>query len=302
MSAYIFWAVVGVIGVALAVSGARKPTLMERVEALRPTAPVADEAGAPVFQGFLGMNPLEALRPFIEGAGRRLARALRLDTEELTRRLALAGRSESVALFLGNKALLAVIGLVAVPTLTSIGLFPGVPAWVALVVALGAWFVPDLTVREQGRARAARLEDGLVDANLDIALSVASGAGLSEAVEHARRAEGPFAEELTAALARAAAARRGPADALDDLAQRTGLEVARDLASSLRAAERGAPLAETLLLQARSISERHRLESLAAGQRAEILMLLVQAGLILPGFFVLILYPVAATLLKFAHG
>ena len=301
MSAYIFWACLGVIGVGLAVAGTRKPTLMERVEALRP-APMPEQTESPVFTGFLGWNPLEAARPAIENAGRRLARVLRLDTEELTSRLALAGRSESLALFIGNKAFLAVVGLVLVPAMSYIGLFPGVPAWIALVVALAAWFLPDLIVREQGRARAAKLEDGLVDANLDIALSVASGAGLSEAVEGARRAEGPFAQELAAALARATAARRGPADALDDLAQRTGLEAARDLASALRAAEQGAPLAETLLVQARSISERHRLESLAAGQRAEILMLLVQAGLILPGFFVLILYPVAATLLKFANG
>jgi tight adherence protein C len=284
MSAYIFWACLGVIGVGLAVAGTRKPTLMERVEALRP-APMPEQTESPVFTGFLGWNPLEAARPAIENAGRRLAR-----------------RSESLALFIGNKAFLAVVGLVLVPAMSYIGLFPGVPAWIALVVALAAWFLPDLIVREQGRARAAKLEDGLVDANLDIALSVASGAGLSEAVEGARRAEGPFAQELAAALARATAARRGPADALDDLAQRTGLEAARDLASALRAAEQGAPLAETLLVQARSISERHRLESLAAGQRAEILMLLVQAGLILPGFFVLILYPVAATLLKFANG
>ena len=209
---------------------------------------------------------------------------------------------ESLALFVGTKVVVAVLGLAVVPFLVGTGLVPNLPAWVAPLVGLAAWFAPDVSLREQGRVRKNRLEEGLVAANLDIALRVAGGAGLAEAIQEAATGEGPFASELAVVLARARLNRRTPADAVEDLCNRSGLEEARDLASVLRAAEQGAPLAETLLAQAKAISERHRLEALAAGQRAEVLMIVIQAALILPGFFLLVLYPLASSLIGLSKG
>ena len=293
---YLVWAAVFVTGVGLAAAGSRRPSLAERVDALRPV-PLRPAPPPPVYR----LGVLESARPAIEAAGAFLTRRLHLNAEELGRRLALAGHEESLALFIGTKALLALLALVGVPILAATAV-PALPAWAALLLAAGAWFAPDLAIREQGRARKVRLEDGLVTANLDIALRVAGGAGLAEAIQEAAAGDGDFARELSVALARARLARRSHADALDDLSARSGLEEARDLASVLRAAEQGAPLTETLLTQARSIAERHRRESEAAGQRAEILMIVVQAALILPGFFILILYPVGAGLLGIARA
>lgn len=295
----VWWAVFSA-GILLALVGGRRPGLAERVRALRPEESSEKRPSERVFLfPFLETTRpwLEAVGEWIEAVGRRLG----LDTEDLSRRLALAGRPEGASLFLGEKVFFLLLGLAAVPFLEGTGLLP-LPGWVAMFSAAAGFFLPDVAVAEQGRRRRQRLEEGLVEANLAIALRVAGGVGVSEAVEEARHGEGPFAAELSRALSEARLAGRGPADALERLASRTGLEEAADLAGALRAAEQGAPLAETLLAQARAISERHRLESLAAGQRAEVRMLLVQAGLILPGFFLLVLYPVGRTLLRFAGG
>ena len=307
MMTYAFAAVLFVTGVAMASAGKRRPTLAERVDALRPVTAPRPPAPPPLFDSALvralGLtSAMESLRPAIEAMGNRIARLLRLDTAGITRQLALAGREEPLALFLGTKVIAAVLALVGVPALASIGAIPGVPLWSAVLLAVGAWFAPDLVIREKGRARKIVLENGLAVACLDIALRVAGGAGATEAVREAARASGPFAEELSDALARASAAHRSPADALEDLLQRCGLEEAGDLANALRAAEQGAPLAETVMHQARSIGERHSQEARAAGQRAEILMIVVQAGLVLPGLFILVLYPTATTLIQLSRG
>jgi Flp pilus assembly protein TadB len=293
---YLVWAAIFVTGVGLAAAGSRRPSLAERVDALRPVS-LKPAPPPPVYS----LRILESARPAIEAAGFFLTRRLHLNAEDLGRRLALAGHEESLALFIGTKALFALLALVGVPILAASAV-PVLPAWAAPLLAAGAWFAPDLAIREQGRVRKVRLEDGLVTANLDIALRVAGGAGLSEAIQEAAAGDGEFARELSVALARARLARRSPADALEDLSARSGLEEARDLAGVLRAAEQGAPLTETLLTQARGIAERHRREAEAAGQRAEILMIVVQAALILPGFFILILYPVASGLLGIARA
>jgi Flp pilus assembly protein TadB len=294
------------IGVGMACAGKPRATLAERVDALRPV-PLRPPPPAPLFDSpvfvRLGLSgPMEALRPRIEAMGSRIARVLHLDTETLSRQLALAGRTESLPLYIGNKVIGALLALVLVPTASVLKLIPGLRVWGALLLAAAAWFGPDLAIKEQGRARKVTLEQGLAVACLDIALRVAGGAGPTEAVNEAAQAGGPFAQELTTALALASSVHASPADALEDLSTRTGLEGARDLATALRAAEQGAPLAETLLQQAKAIGERHSQDSRAAGQRAEVLMVVVQAALLFPGIVLLLLYPMTTTLLRLGQG
>lgn len=306
MSEVLVWWVVFSAGVLLALVGGRRPTLAERVRALRPEAAAED----PVPERVFSVGILEAARPGLEAVGgfvgslgrqRRVLRLIGLDPEETARRLALAGRPEGISLYFGTKVFYFALGLATPVLLGRVGL-PPLPAWMVLGLGVLGFFVPDLVVTEEGRRRRLRLEDGLVETSLAIASAVGAGSGVEEAFEEAGDGEGPFFEELERALAEARAAGEGPAEAVERVAARTGLEEARNLGSSLRAAAQGAPLTETLLAQAHSITERHRLDSLAAGQRAEIRMLLIQAAFILPGFFVLVLYPVGATLFRFAGG
>ena len=296
MIADVVLAIMFATGVAMMVAGRRKPTLAERVDALRPV-PMRPQAPPSVFR-FPALE--SAIRPAMESVGAALARLAHLDTERIERDLALAGRGESVPLFVGTKLVAACIALLLVPGVRGMGLVR-LPIWLGPVFAAGAWLGPDYFIRAEAAARKVVLEGGLV-ACLDIALRVAGGAGISEAVRSAAQAQGAFGEELRAALARAATRHRGPADALEDLAARTGLEEAQELATTLRAAEQGAAVADTVMAQAAAIGERHSRDAKVAGQRAEVLMVVVQAGLVFPGVALLLIYPAASSLLRIAHG
>ncbi|MGH2718515.1 MAG: type II secretion system F family protein [Actinomycetota bacterium] len=284
-------------GVAMMVAGRRKPTLAERVDALRPL-PMRPPPPPSVFR----FPALEAaIRPAMESVGEALARLAHLDTERIERDLALAGRDETVQLFVATRLVAVGLALLLIPAARGLGLVR-LPVWLGPVFAVGAWVGPDYFIRAEARARKVVLEGGLAVACLDIALRVAGGAGISEGVRTAAQAQGAFGKELRAALARAATQHLGPADALEDLAGRTGLEEAQELATTLRAGEHGAPVADTVMAQAAAIGERHSRDAKVAGQRAEVLMVVVQAGLVFPGVALLLIYPAASSLLRIAHG
>ena len=296
MIADIVLAIMFATGVAMVVGGRRKPTLAERVDALRPWS-MRPPPPPSVFR----FAALEAVRPAMESMGELLARLAHLDTGRIGRDLALAGRSDSVPLFVATKVVSVAAFAVGVPAaMRTLGF--QMPIWLSVAIAIGAWLLPDRIIREEARARGVALEGGLAVACLDIALRVSGGAGISDAVRSASQAQGAFGEELRAALARAAAQHRGPADALEDLAARTGLEEAQELATTLRAAERGAAVADTVMAQAAAIGDRHSRDARIAGQRAEVLMVVVQAGLVFPGVALLLIYPTAAALIRIAHG
>ena len=304
MGALIFFWLLFSAGVLLAAVGGRGPSLAERVQALRPEAPPASPAVAPaerVFDAKL-LQPLSppflAVGAWVGAARRRLG----FDSEELTRRLALAGRCEGLSVFFATKVFYAVVGLVLPSLLASLGLAIPLPMVSGVVLAVLGFFAPNGIVAEQARARRLVLEEGVVEAALAIASALGAGSGIAEAVEGAKAGEGPLAEEMERALSDAQLGGYGPADAIDALGTRIGLVQARDLAATLRAAEQGAPLTETLLAQARSLAERHRSDSQAAGERATIRIHLTVAAFILPGFLVLFLFPAAHMLTTFTGG
>jgi tight adherence protein C len=290
-------------GVFLALIGGRRPSLAERVQALRPETPIARpkrEADtvftlrwlAPLGAGFVAAGELLG----------RLRRRFGLDSAELTRRLALAGRAESLSVFFAAKILYTVLGLALPSVAEALRLHVPLPTVTSLGLAIAGYFAPNWLVTEQARARRLELEEGVVQAALAIASSLGAGSGIAEAVEEAGKGEGEFARELRAALAEAQLSGSGPADAVDAIGVRLGLAEARDLAASLRAAEQGAPLTETLLAQARTLSQRHRSDTEAAGQRAEIRIHLTVAAFVLPGLLLLMLYPAAHALTTFTSG
>lgn len=291
-------------GVLLAVVGGRRPSLTERVQALRPEAPPTSGAATPAERVFDSqfLQPLSP--PFLVvgawvGATRR---RMGFDSEELSRRLALAGRTEGLSVFFATKIFYAVVGLVLPSLLSALGVATPLPMVTGVVLAVLGFFAPNGIVAEQARGRRLALEEGVVEAALAIASALGAGSGIAEAVEGAKAGEGPFAEELERALRDAQLGGYGAAEALDALGTRIGLVEAKDLAASLRAAEQGAPLTETLLAQARSLAERHRSDSQAAGERATIRIHLTVAAFILPGFLLLFLFPAAHMLTTFTGG
>ncbi len=79
----------------------------------------------------------------------------------------------------------------------------------------------------------------------------------------------------------------------------SGLAEAESLAAAIgAAADHGTAVTQALRAQARALRERRRLELVEAAERAQVRMLLPVGLLILPAFFVIVLYPAAVQLLR----
>jgi tight adherence protein C len=132
---------------------------------------------------------------------------------------------------------------------------------------------------------------------------VSAGCGLEQALgEVAAAGHGPFFAELSRRLAHARLEGRRATEAISQLADDIDLPELATLAGALEAAaHQGTPLLQTLRAQASSTRERRRLALLAAGERAQVTMILPVGLLILPAFFLVILYPAAVTLLRFSN-
>jgi tight adherence protein C len=186
-----------------------------------------------------------------------------------------------------------------IPLAASLRLAPHLPMVVWLAAAVAGFFLPDLLLAGTLRRRRVALLEGLAQATELLSLGVSSGLALEQAVEEmAQGGSGPLFEELRICLKRARVDGRSAGRALDSLAKRTGLPEATALAASVKLAEQGAPLKETLRAQAHAMRERRRLSLLEAGERSQVRMALPVGLFILPAFFVLLLYPAAIHLLQ----
>ena len=92
-------------------------------------------------------------------------------------------------------------------------------------------------------------------------------------------------------------------DATAQLATDIDLPELAALAGTLQAASRqGTPVLQTLRAQAHAARERRRLGLLEAGERAQVTMIVPVAILILPAFFLVILWPASVALLRLSTG
>ena len=133
-----------------------------------------------------------------------------------------------------------------------------------------------------------------------LALAVSAGLGVEGALEQASSTgHGPLFGEVRRLLREARMRGEPSSEALARLPAEAGLPEAEPLAQAVRAAaSQGAPLTQALRAQGRTLRERRRLELVEAGERAQVRMLLPVGVLILPAFFVLLLYPAAVQLLR----
>ena len=83
------------------------------------------------------------------------------------------------------------------------------------------------------------------------------------------------------------------------LPEEVGFVDAEPLAAAIQAAaDHGTAVTQALRAQARALRDRRRLELVEAAERAQVRMLLPVGLLILPAFFVVVLYPAAVQLLR----
>jgi tight adherence protein C len=281
--------------------GASRASLARRLAALKPQAvfdapPANERVFRTRFFEDLLRAPLERAGEWVARILGRLGLSLRT-TEE---RLRAAGDRGGVALFWGQKLAGALIGFAFLPVAEALGVTPRVPTWLWVVAALVGFLLPDAMLKSRAEVRRRRMREDLVHLAELLALSVSAGLGIEGALESAisgRR--GPLFEELRR-LVRESRLRGEPGSAaLLGLPEEAGLHEADSLAAAVRSATaHGTPVTQALRAQARGLWERRRLELVEAGERAQIRMLLPTGLLILPAFFVVVLYPAAVQLLK----
>ncbi len=135
------------------------------------------------------------------------------------------------------------------------------PAWTWLAGAAAGFLAPDAGLAARVARRRRELLDGLGTAIEFLALAIAAGAGLEQALAEAATAgTGPFFDELARRLARVRLEGGRGVDALNELADQVDLPELAALAGVLEGGGRqGTPILETLRAQAVAARERRRL-------------------------------------------
>lgn len=210
----------------------------------------------------------------------------------------LAVVGQEPASFFAVKAACAVAGLAVGPLLAGPLALAGVggtvllPAWVALLFAGLLFTVPDMNVRRRAHDRRRDFR-AAVGSYLDlVAMKMASGAGLSEALRDAAAigGDGPFAR-IRGALEDARTDGLTPAAALGHLGDELSLPDLRELSAGLSlVAASGAQAEESLRAKAASLRERE-LSAAAGDANARSQSMLVAQVVLALGFLVFIGYP-----------
>jgi tight adherence protein C len=181
------------------------------------------------------------------------------------RQLRQAGRRDGVGTLVRDKFLLAVTAplVLLMPYAAATGRLPS--AIVLLVLAVGAWWAPDLALRQAARARRETIALDLPDAVAVLTLALGAGQSLRQALELAARdCPGPLGEELTRALS-IARRERGVSErqALVRVGRDSGEPSFARFAELLAAKE--SPYIDFLRSQARAMrAEQHRVLERAA--------------------------------------
>jgi tight adherence protein C len=206
--------------------------------------------------------------------------------------------------YLATKVLLAFFGLIIVPLFFGVLSVAGVhssviiPVWVALTVAAGFFFLPDLELKQQADRRRKDFRHA-VGAFLDlVAMSLAGGRGVPEALMGASEIGGGWAMWLIKdALANARITGQTPWQALGRLGEELKVDELKDLSAALSlVAEDGAKVRESLTARAASLRRKEIAELEGqAGERSQ--SMLVAQMLMCAGFMLFLIFPAVIALL-----
>ncbi|WP_317229417.1 type II secretion system F family protein [Clavibacter sp. MX14-G9D] len=250
------------------------------------------------------VHPLPVLgtlgAPAVVPVRRALARVLG-GTERIERLLGQSGSEEDVerhrsrqlvALVLGTSTGVLVVALVGGAALTSGSLPPAQLVAVPVVAAVTGLVACDSALDRRARRRVARISAELPTVLEFLALSLAAGEGLLDALRRvARVGSGELAGELGRVVADVGTG-IAVARAFEDLARRLALPPVSRLVDQLAGSlERGTPLAEVLRAQAQDVREVAKRDLLESAGRKEVAMLVPLVFLILPLTILFALFP-----------
>ena len=167
-----------------------------------------------------------------------------------------------------------------------------IPLGVSVAMAAGFFFLPDVGVRREADRRRDELRRGL-GCYLDlVAMSMAGGRGVPEALPTAARIGQGWAFELLAeTISRARYTGITPWQGFGELGERVGMQELRDLGGALSlVADDGAKVRDSLTARASTLRRRQLADAEGDAQQADQSMRMAQLVLAL-GFLVFIGYP-----------
>jgi Flp pilus assembly protein TadB len=210
--------------------------------------------------------------------------------------LALLGRDR--ATWLASKLAWGIAGLALVPVasvallLDRISISFELPAFASILLGLGLFFVPDLSVRSTARRMRTDFRHALASYLDLVALERGAGAGPTQALEAAAEIGTGWAfQRIRAALDAARRTGRAPWTGLAELAAQTGVTELADLADIAEVAgQEGARILQTLAARAESMrAEALAAERASAGSKSTTMV--VPIALLAAGFLILIVFP-----------
>lgn len=175
------------------------------------------------------------------------------------------------------------------------GVLVGTPVAVVLAAVIGVaagFYMPILWLDQLVRDRRTELEAALPNALDVIAISMEAGLGLDRALEQlVRHQEGPLTLIVARAL-RETELGRSRAEALEDMAESTGIEDFTSLVRGILHAERtGVPIARTIAAHAAQMRVKRRLKIRTEAARASLKILLPTVGCVFPTLWLILLGP-----------
>ena len=188
---------------------------------------------------------------------------------------------------------------------TALGIFIGTPFAIGVALLVGVatgFYLPVLWLDQLVRDRRAELESSLPNALDVVAISMEAGLGLDRALEQLVRHQDDSLTLLVARALREIQLGRPRADALEEMAEATGVEDFTSLVRGILYAERtGVPIARTIAAHAAQMRVRRRLKIRTEAARASLKILLPTVGCVFPTLWLILLGPaliVALTLGK----
>lgn len=174
---------------------------------------------------------------------------------------------------------------------------------VALLVGVAiGFYIPVVWLDQLVRQRRAELESVLPNALDVVAISMEAGLGLDRALEQlVRHQEGPLTLLVARAL-REIELGRPRAEALEDMADATGVEDFHSLVKGILHAERtGVPIARTIAAHSAQMRVKRRLKIRTEAARASLKILLPTVGCVFPTLWLILLGPALIVALSLGH-
>jgi len=188
---------------------------------------------------------------------------------------------------------------------TAIGMFFGTPFAIGIALVAGVavgFYLPVVWLDQLVRDRRTELEASLPNALDVVAISMEAGLGLDRALEQLVRHQDDSLTLLVARALREIQLGRPRPDALEEMAEATGIDDFASLVRGILYAERtGVPIARTIAAHAAQMRVKRRLKIRTEAARASLKILIPTVGCVFPTLWLILLGPALLVVLTLGH-